>query len=100
MNVATILEAAAITIVITYGSIFEGLRTHGPKGWQRFWNCPLCVGFWVGAFGWGFQQDAARLLEHTHGPIRLVQVFEGFGHGALAGTLALLVKLVLLRLDG
>jgi hypothetical protein len=41
--------AAAITLVFVRGSIFEPLRSRGPKIWRDLASCALCAGFWVGA---------------------------------------------------
>jgi hypothetical protein len=38
---------AGITIILTWGTIFERFRRIYPK----FLECPLCVGFWVGMAG-------------------------------------------------
>lgn len=40
-----ILAAYGLTQLLVYGRIFHRWR---PKGY--FWSCPMCVGFWVGAF--------------------------------------------------
>ncbi len=105
MNVWLVVAAAAITVVITYGSIFGGLRTYPRhathwfwRGWQFFWSCPLCVGFWVGALSWELHEIARAGWEGR--TLGLVPVFEVFEYGAMTGVLALLVKLVILRLDG
>ena len=40
-----ILVAYGMTLILVYGSIFNKIR---PK--HHFFHCPMCVGFWVGAF--------------------------------------------------
>lgn len=40
-----ILVAYGMTLILVYGSIFNGVR---PK--HHFFHCPMCVGFWVGVF--------------------------------------------------
>jgi len=40
-----ILCAYGLTLIFTYGSIFNRIR---PK--HKFFHCPLCIGFWVGIF--------------------------------------------------
>lgn len=46
------LVAFGMTAIIVYGSIFESGRKwfykHTKEPWNRFFLCPLCVGFWVG----------------------------------------------------
>ena len=34
-----------MTQILVYGTIFDKIR---PK--QKFFHCPMCVGFWVGVF--------------------------------------------------
>lgn len=46
-----VLEAAAVTVVVTQGTIFRPLRERGPKLWRELVNCPLCLGWWIGAAG-------------------------------------------------
>ena len=45
-----ILAAYGMTFIIVYGKIFEDIRPKKDysKKWNTLWNCPLCVGFWVG----------------------------------------------------
>ena len=40
-----ILVSYGLTQILVYAKIFERVR---PK--QYFFHCPMCVGFWVGAF--------------------------------------------------
>jgi len=46
-----ILCAFGMTFIIVYGSIFNSLRPQSGKLGELF-QCPLCVGFWVGVFLW------------------------------------------------
>ena len=43
-----LFQAAAITLVVTEGSIFTRLRTFGPQLWRQLVSCSLCLGVWVG----------------------------------------------------
>ena len=47
-----ILAAYGLTQIIVYGSIFNKIRP--PKDWLKgfgeLFHCPMCMGFWVGAF--------------------------------------------------
>ena len=47
-----ILVAYGMTFIIVYGKIFEDIRPSKDytKKWNTLWNCPLCMGFWVGVF--------------------------------------------------
>ena len=47
-----ILAAYGMTFIIVYGKIFEDIRPSKDytKKWNTLWNCPLCMGFWVGVF--------------------------------------------------
>lgn len=40
----TLLACICLTVLIVKGSIFKHLRA----GWPAFFECPLCLGFWVG----------------------------------------------------
>ena len=40
-----ILSAYGLTQILVFGKIFASIR---PSNY--FFNCPMCVGFWVGAF--------------------------------------------------
>jgi len=58
VNVAVLAGLVGVTVVITRGSIFDGLRDW-LKGFEHPWNplrlggelisCPMCSGVWVGA---------------------------------------------------
>ena len=45
-----ILAAYGMTFIIIHGKIFEDIRPEKDysKKWNTLWNCPLCMGFWVG----------------------------------------------------
>jgi hypothetical protein len=43
-----LFQAAAITLIITEGSIFGKLRTFGPALWRQLIQCSMCLGTWVG----------------------------------------------------
>ena len=42
-----VLVSAGMTQILCFGTIFDFIR---PK--YHFFHCPMCVGFWVGAFVW------------------------------------------------
>ena len=42
-----VLVCFGITQILCFGTIFDPIR---PK--YQFFHCPMCVGFWVGAFVW------------------------------------------------
>ena len=91
-----VLEAAAITLVFTKGTIFKSVREHGPKLWQELASCPLCAGVWVGMI-W-------RLLRSLPGfnpdELHSVSLAEDvLASGAATGVVALTVALFLSVLD-
>ena len=46
------LTAFGLTNILAYGKIFDSIRP--PKSfWRGFFYCPMCLGFWVGAFLFG-----------------------------------------------
>ena len=47
-----ILAAYGLTFILIHGKIFESLRPNKDpnKMWTLLFYCPLCMGFWVGAF--------------------------------------------------
>lgn len=54
-----ILGLVGVTVIITAGSIFEGLREKIASlspFLEKLINCPMCTGFWVGLF-FGFITD-------------------------------------------
>lgn len=80
-----VLEAAAITVVLTQGTIFRPLRERGPRLWRELVSCPLCLGWWIGAFaGWW----EVRGLE----PLPWATAWHVVASGALAGSAALLFR--------
>tara|TARA_R100000808_G_C2151737_1_gene160887 strand:+ start:4361 stop:4663 length:303 start_codon:yes stop_codon:yes gene_type:complete len=42
------LASYGITLILVYGKIFEKIRPE-----HHFFHCPMCMGFWVGAFLFG-----------------------------------------------
>ena len=47
-----ILASHGLTQILVFGSIFDSIRpTTGKLG--ELFQCSMCVGFWVGAFGYG-----------------------------------------------
>ena len=85
------LEAAAITIVVTKGSIFKRLREMGPWFWRELSSCPLCAGVWIGA-GW-------YLVYQPLPPSSLQVAVDALATGAVTGVMAFLIARVLLALE-
>lgn len=56
-----VLQATAITLVLTTGSIFDPLRRHGPKLLRELAGCPMCSGVWIGMICAGFAVDQGHL---------------------------------------
>jgi len=65
-----ILTAYGLTQILVYGSIFNSIRPKEGKLGELF-HCPMCMGFWVGAFLFGlngftelftFEYNYANLL--------------------------------------
>ena len=47
-----VLAAYGLTQILVYGTIFNSIRpTKGKLG--ELFHCPMCLGFWVGAFLFG-----------------------------------------------
>ena len=46
-----ILTAYGLTQILAYGTIFDKVRPP-----YKFFRCPMCLGFWVGAFLFGINQ--------------------------------------------
>lgn len=86
------LEAAAITLVFTRGSLFDGMRSRGPAWWRELARCPLCAGVWVG-FGWFVlrKQLEMELALADYPPIAAHLLVAALGNGALAAVVALTV---------
>lgn len=99
MDLRLVLEAAALTVVFTKGSIFRRLREIGPPIdearpktlWQEFASCALCVGVWVGVL-W-------RLLHAISLPPSIELAADTLASGAAAGVLSLVVVLLIALLD-
>ena len=47
-----VLTAFGLTQILLYGSIFDFIRPEKnlDKKWTILFHCPMCMGFWVGAF--------------------------------------------------
>lgn len=89
----TVLEAAAITVVFTQGTIFSKVRSRGPALWRELLSCPLCLGWWLGSGSQGLQIALGRADLGWDAPLHVV------GAGALSGALALLYRRVTDWLD-
>ena len=46
-----ILAAYGLTQILAYGTIFDKVRPP-----YKFFRCPMCLGFWVGAFLFGINR--------------------------------------------
>ena len=44
-------SSAGITFIIVYGKIFDRIRPS-----HKFFRCPMCLGFWTGAFLFGINR--------------------------------------------
>ncbi len=50
-----VLTAYGLTQILVYGTIFDKIRpTRGKLG--ELFRCPMCLGFWVGAFLFGINK--------------------------------------------
>jgi hypothetical protein len=50
-----VLAAYGLTQILVYGTIFNSIRpTKGKLG--ELFHCPMCLGFWVGAFLFGINR--------------------------------------------
>ena len=60
-----ILAAYGLTQILVYGTIFDRVRpTEGKLG--ELFRCPMCLGFWVGIFLWGINnQTELFTFEYT-----------------------------------
>ena len=54
------LISYGLTQILVYGKIFDPLRPKSGKLGQLL-KCPMCTGFWVGAFLW-FVKDYTQLF--------------------------------------
>lgn len=86
-----VLEAAAVSVLVTQGDIFRPLREHGPKLWRELVNCPLCLGWWIGAAG-----AAGDVPSYSELTLRICwgTAWHVFSAGALAGCAALFYRRV------
>ena len=53
-----VLAAYGLTQILVYGSIFNKIRPPRPwlYGFGKLFHCPMCMGFWVGAFLFGINR--------------------------------------------
>jgi hypothetical protein len=86
-----VLEAAAITVIITDGTIFLPLRSRGPALWRELVSCPLCLGWWIGAI--------SALWRHPTGLEPVELAWHVAAAGALSGCAALLFHCLIGWLD-
>ena len=96
-----VLEAAAITLVFTKGTIFKAVREHGPKLWQELAACPLCAGVWVGMF-WRVLRARANEIVGFLGNADYASLSfaaDVLASGAVTGVVALAGALFLSLLD-
>lgn len=74
-----------MTVVLTQGTIFRPFRERGPRFWRELVSCPLCLGWWIGAFaGWW----EVRFLES----LPAATAWHVVASGALSGSAALLFR--------
>ena len=50
-----ILVAYGLTQILVYGKIFDSIRPARGK-LKKLFECPMCMGFWVGAFLFGINR--------------------------------------------
>ena len=50
-----VLTAYGLTQILIYGKIFERIRPPKKK-FKGFFHCPMCIGFWSGAFLFGINE--------------------------------------------
>lgn len=92
-----VLEAIAITIVFTKGSIFKTVRESGPAIWRELAACPLCAGVWIG-MAWHFIRVAPTTTP-TLSSWWITWTVDALAIGALSGVGALLLALFVALLD-
>ena len=80
-----VVLGASITLVITQGSVFDGLRRRGPTLTRELASCPLCLGVWVGS---ALACYAARSV-HLELPLSWATAPYLLGIGCLTGVVAL-----------
>ena len=53
------LASYGITQILVYGSIFNKVRPRKERlaGFCELFHCPMCMGFWVGLFLFGINQN-------------------------------------------
>jgi hypothetical protein len=90
-----VLQAAAITLVITEGSIFARLRTFGPALWRQLISCSLCLGVWVGAARYVLELESGQFPY----PMTFRLAVEVLGFGCVTGVLAFLGAQLIACLD-
>ncbi len=94
-----VLQAAALAVLVTQGSIFDKLREIGPKWWRDLLTCPLCFGTWTGMFG-----AILIVLRSRPNPSSVLDFVDlawfVLSAGALSGALGLLFVYVIERLGG
>lgn len=74
-----------LTLIISRGTIFEGLR----KIWPGMLGCSQCVGTWVGAAAGG-----SGVVTTGHG-----RILDAIIVGCATSVLSLMTTMVLLKLD-
>jgi len=85
-----LFQAAAITLVVTEGSIFAKLRTFGPALWRQLVSCSLCLGTWVGG---------ALYVLHSPPAAHYGYWLQVLGFGCMAGVLSLIGAMFIACLD-
>tara|TARA_R110001583_G_scaffold8506_1_gene40586 strand:+ start:15440 stop:15751 length:312 start_codon:yes stop_codon:yes gene_type:complete len=50
-----ILTAYGLTQILVYGKLFDSIRPARGK-LKKLFECPMCMGFWVGAFLFGINR--------------------------------------------
>lgn len=93
-----IAQAAGMTVVVTKSSLFRPFREHGPRGWQGFVSCQLCVGVWIGIALTLFKVWVAAGWPPNAWEWAVVAV-AALGNGAIAGALALFYAAALECID-
>ena len=62
-----ILCAYGMTQIVVYGEIFNSIRPSKEflNGFGKLFHCPMCMGFWIGAFLFGINQHS-ELFTYDH----------------------------------
>ena len=50
-----VLTAFGLTQILVYSKLFDSIRPP-KKVWRGFFHCPMCLGYWVGAFLFGINR--------------------------------------------